>query len=107
MCRPGVAQQIMYNGHKRVHAIKFEQVLAANGLIVRMFGPVGKLCVWNLFILHFLYLTFKCNSYLLFIEGKRLDAGLLRISGLYQDLERYSWAPDCTALCIYGTQPIP
>ena len=43
----------------------------------------------------------------MFTEGKRHDAGLLRMSGLYQDLERYSWAPDGTALCIYGDPAYP
>ncbi|CAH3176394.1 unnamed protein product, partial [Porites evermanni] len=80
VCRPGEAQRILYNGHKRVHGIKFEQVLAANGIIVRMYGPV---------------------------EGKKHDAGVLRMSGLYQDLERHSWAPDGTPLCIYGDTAYP
>lgn len=39
--RPKQNQRIVYNGHKRVHGFKFEQVLAANGIIARMFGPVG------------------------------------------------------------------
>ncbi len=32
ICRPGENQCIMYNGHKRVHAIKFQFVVAPNGL---------------------------------------------------------------------------
>ena len=40
--RPGEHQRIMYNGHKRVHAIKFQSVVAPNGLIANLYGPTGK-----------------------------------------------------------------
>ena len=40
--RPGEMQRIVYNGHKRVHALKFQSVATPNGLIAKMFGPVGK-----------------------------------------------------------------
>ena len=43
ICRPSQGQHIFYNGHKRVHSLKFEQALAANGIIVRMFSPIGRL----------------------------------------------------------------
>jgi len=43
ICRPGENQRVMYNGHKRVHAIKFQSVVAPNGLIANLYGPVGKL----------------------------------------------------------------
>ena len=43
ICRPGEHQRVMYNGHKRVHAIKFQSVVAPNGLIANLFGPVGKI----------------------------------------------------------------
>ena len=33
VCRPGLNQRVLYNGHKRVHAIKFQSVVAPNGLI--------------------------------------------------------------------------
>ena len=41
--RPGQNQRVMYNGHKRVHAIKFQSVVSPNGLIANLYGPVGKL----------------------------------------------------------------
>ena len=44
---------------------------------------------------------------LIHTEGKKHDAGVLRMSGLYQDLERHSWAPDGTPLCIYGDTAYP
>jgi hypothetical protein len=42
MCRPGQHQRVVYNGHKRVHALKFQSVVAPNGLIANLYGPVGK-----------------------------------------------------------------
>ena len=33
--------RIVYNGHKREHALKFQSVAIPNGLIAYMFGPVG------------------------------------------------------------------
>lgn len=40
--RPGEHQRVMYNGHKRIHALKFQSVVAPNGLIANLYGPVGK-----------------------------------------------------------------
>lgn len=42
ICRPGENQQIVYNGHKRIHALKFQSVALPNGIIGNLFGPVGK-----------------------------------------------------------------
>lgn len=62
MARPSRNQHIMFNGHKRVHCIKFQSVQAPNGLIANMFGP---------------------------IEGKRHDAFMLGVSGLAEKLRRF------------------
>ena len=44
ICRPStVNQRLLYNGHKRVHGIKFQSVVTPNGIIATMYGPVGKL----------------------------------------------------------------
>ena len=40
--RPGANQRTVYNGHKRVHALKFQSVVLPNGLIGKLYGPVGK-----------------------------------------------------------------
>ena len=40
--RPGQHQKVVYNGHKRVHSLKFQSVALPNGLIGNMYGPVGK-----------------------------------------------------------------
>ena len=44
VCRPGEHQRVIYDGHKRVHALKFQCVDLPNGLIGNLFGPVGKFC---------------------------------------------------------------
>ena len=44
VCRPGLMQRILYDGHKRVHAIKYQSVSAPNGLCANLRGPYeGKL----------------------------------------------------------------
>jgi hypothetical protein len=35
------ASKLVYNGHKRLHALKFQSVTLPNGIIGNMFGPVG------------------------------------------------------------------
>lgn len=42
LSRPGENQRVLYNGHKRVHALKFQSVVIPNGLIANLYGPVGK-----------------------------------------------------------------
>lgn len=41
ICKPGEHQRVVYNGHKRVHALKFQCVALPNGLIGHLNGPVG------------------------------------------------------------------
>ncbi len=52
-------QKAVYNGHKRVHALKFQGVCAPDGIIIHISAPV---------------------------EGRRHDSRLLRESGLEQIL---------------------
>ncbi|CAB3993938.1 Hypothetical predicted protein [Paramuricea clavata] len=80
ICRPGENQRVMYNGHKRIHAIKFQSVVAPNGLIANLYGPV---------------------------EGKRHDAGMLRMSGLLDQLDQHCNTPLGDPLCIYGDPAYP
>ena len=40
--KPGENQRLVYNGHKRVHALKFQSLTLPNGIIGNMFGPVGE-----------------------------------------------------------------
>lgn len=41
ICRPTQNQRIVFNGHKRVHSLKFQSVTLPNGLIANLYGPVG------------------------------------------------------------------
>ena len=47
--RPMSNQRVVYNGHKRVHALKFQAVTLPNGLIANIYGPVGKPQIFFLF----------------------------------------------------------
>ena len=38
-CRPVYNQQVMFNGHKRVHGLKFQGVMLPNGIIGSLHGP--------------------------------------------------------------------
>ena len=42
ICRPRENQRVVYNGHKRVHVLKFQSVALPNGIIGNMYGPLGK-----------------------------------------------------------------
>ena len=37
--RPGQNQRVVYNGHKRIHAIKFQSVATPDGLVALLHGP--------------------------------------------------------------------
>ena len=80
ICRPGINQNVVYNGHKRVHALKFQAVAIPNGLLANLYGP---------------------------IEGCRHDAGMLRESGLLNTLERIAFNPAGDGLCLYGDPAYP
>ena len=80
ICRPGENQRIMYNGHKRVHSLKFQSVVAPNGLIANLFGP---------------------------IEGKRHDSGMLADSRLLNQLTQFSFDTAGNPLCLYGDPAYP
>ena len=81
VCRPSVNQRAIYNGHKRVHSIKFQSVALPNGLVGNMYGPV---------------------------EGKRHDSGMLASSGLLRELQRFSFSPiNGLPMCVYGDPAYP
>ena len=80
ICRPGENQRVLYNGHKKVHALKFQSVVAPNGLIANLYGPV---------------------------EGKKHDSGMLADSNLLQQLQQRSYDTNGRVLCIYGDPAYP
>ena len=78
--RPKNNQREVYNGHKRAHALKFQNVVVPNGLIANLNGPY---------------------------EGRRHDATVLCESGLLWDLQVVAWANDGRPLCLYGDPAYP
>ena len=70
----------MYNGHKKIHAIVFQSVVAPNGLIANWFGPV---------------------------QDRRDDSGMLGELGLWHKLQQHVNGPNGTILCIYGDPAYP
>ena len=80
ICRSVEIQHIVYNGHKRLYALKFQSLALPNGLIGNLFGPV---------------------------EGRRHDAGMLKDSGLLNILERVAYGPAGNVLCLYGDPAYP
>ena len=78
--RPGRNQRVMYNGHKKVHAIKFQSIATPNGLIANLYGLV---------------------------EGKRHDSAMLAQSQVLNQLQRLSFNRHGDILCIYGDPAYP
>ena len=75
ICRPQEMQRVVYNGYKRVNAIKFQSVGTPNGIIANLYGPV---------------------------KGCRHDSGMLAYSGLLQQLEQHSYNLHQEPMCLYG-----
>ena len=71
---------MVYNGHKRVHSLKFQAVAALNGLIANLYGSV---------------------------EGRRHESAILAMSGLLPPPEQCSVSPTGDILCIFGNQAYP
>ncbi|KXJ18454.1 uncharacterized protein LOC110232447 [Exaiptasia diaphana] len=80
ICRPGENQRIVYNGHKRVHALKYQSVTLPSGMIAHLCGP---------------------------FEGKKHDAGMLRESQLLNDLQRHAFSTTGNPMCLYGDPAYP
>jgi hypothetical protein len=78
--RPIRYQRQVYNGHKRVHAIKFQSVVTPDGIISHLTGP------W---------------------VGRRHDSRMLRESGLMPHLEEYAKGTDGRVMHLYGDPAYP
>ena len=46
ICRPRKDQRILYNGHRKVHTIKFQSAVAPNGLIANLYGLWQSFAWW-------------------------------------------------------------
>ena len=80
ICRPGENQRILYNGHKRVHSIKFQSVVTPSGMIACLHGP---------------------------FEGRKHDSGMLRETNLLTQLQQFSHDQNGNTLTIYGDLAYP
>lgn len=76
ICRPSVDQQLYYSGYKKVHCVKYQSLLCPDGIIVSIKGAY---------------------------PGHRHDAGMLRDSGLYEELEEHTVFPN-RQFTVYGDQ---
>ena len=80
ICHPGEMPRTVYNGRKRVHAIKFQAIATPNGLAANLYGPV---------------------------EGKRYDSRMLADSAILPLLQQYSVNQIGNQLCLYGDLAYP
>ena len=78
--RSGIHQRLLYNGHKRYHTLKFQSVVAPNGFIANLYGPV---------------------------EGKRHDSGMPMDSGFLNQFQQYSFGQNQRPLCTYWDPAYP
>ena len=74
LCRPHIGQESIFNGHKRIHSLKYQAVITPSGMLIHFFGP---------------------------IEGRRHDSAVYYLSGLDQQISNISTA-DGHQLCLYG-----
>ncbi|KIJ43670.1 hypothetical protein M422DRAFT_169591 [Sphaerobolus stellatus SS14] len=73
--RPVRNQRLVYNGWKRMHCLKYHAVVAPDGLVIHVYGPV---------------------------DGRRHDETVFKESGLSELLNKHFWTPDGEPLFIYG-----
>ena len=79
-CRPGQHQRLVYNGHKRTHALKFQSLAVPNGMIANMYGPV---------------------------ESRKHDSAMLAMSNVLPQLQRLSVDTQGNIMCMYGDLAYP
>ena len=75
ICQPEVEQRQVYNGHKHIHALKFQSVITPNGIIVHLSGP------W---------------------VGRHHDARMLKESNLLEIISTHANGTDGEAMQLYG-----
>ena len=80
MCRPRVNQCMFCNGHKRVHAMKFQVVTTPDGLICHLYG---------------------------FVVGSRHLAGVLAESGLLPQIQQHMQLPAGSPYALFVDSAYP
>ena len=74
MCRPSRFQEMVFNGHKRKHALKYQSIMLVNGMMI-LHGP---------------------------FEGRRHDSFLMQESEIVGQLAQLPRRPDGSQYVIYG-----
>ena len=74
MCHPQTGQESVFNGHKRIHSLKYQALMLPNGIVGHFFGP---------------------------IEGRRHDSAMYHLSGLDAQISDVH-STDGRLLAIYG-----
>lgn len=77
IARPIYGQEAVYNGWKRFHCFKYQGIIAPDGIITHLYGPV---------------------------EGRIHDSTVWMESGMSEILDTYAYAPNGAPLQIYGDQ---
>jgi len=75
IARPIYGQESVYNGWKRMHCLKYQAIIAPDGIISHLYGPV---------------------------EGRIHDSAVWTKSGMSEILDAHAYAPDGSPLQVYG-----
>ena len=65
--RPSNNQQLVYNGWKHIHCLKYHALISPDGIVIHIYGPV---------------------------DGRRHDKTVYKESGLASLLKKHFWIPD-------------
>lgn len=80
ICRPSQDQQEYFSGHKRFHCLKYQSVVCPDGIITSLLGP---------------------------FKGNRHDAGILRETNLYNQLNEKVKFNNNNKYVLYGDPAYP
>ena len=106
--RPDENQRIVYNGHKLVHALKFQSIVLPNGLIGHLYGPVGRYILKHpIQVVRHNFIILELFSFFSQREGCTMHVRMLAVSGLYEDLENFAFCPADREMCLYGDPAYP
>ena len=108
--RPMSNHRVVYNGHKRVHALKFQAITLPNGLIANIYGPVGKpqtfffihqaTCFpFNAIFMHGIFLSFHLPLTFALFSGEILVHNLTQLIAYQFNLLFSCYIPCLLVIC--------